>query len=392
MKSLEKIKDLTENQCRVIDTLLKKGDITKNEIAEALDMKLTSLNNILYPMKEQGIVIETVQGQPNGGRRPTLYSINQNDYLVIGVDISILYVKVILANIKMEILYKEDFGMDETCTPEKTMEQIAKIIKKIKKKFDSDGERLLGVGIGTVGPLRAEDAVLLENQDFYAAGWKNVRLREMLESKIQDEVQVANGVNCAALLEYLYGSGKNHKNIGYFNCGMGIRVGTIASDKIIRSLNDEEEAFSKMQLFLPTGKQKSNYIEDYITIKAINRKYMELIPVDVSGGENSLPLFMKIVGEAEKEDGIARQVIDEAAEIMGIGLSNFIRLLDIDLIIMGGPLVRSCPRYYEKCAKVVAGNINDKKTQFEMLGKFGNDGIALGAAVMLVENLIGDSY
>lgn len=35
-------------------------------------------------------------------------------------------------------------------------------------------------------------------------------------------------------------------NIAYFSCGVGIRIGTISSGKLIRTVNDEEDVFGHM--------------------------------------------------------------------------------------------------------------------------------------------------
>lgn len=393
MSSAKKILErLSKNQLQVVNFLLTKDKASKNEIADALKMKLTSLNNILYPMRSEKIIVESIYGESNGGRRPVLYSIPEDKYLVIGIDISIMYTMVVLSDIKMNIIYQEKFMMNEYFTPEKTIEEIAEIILRIKSIYDPDNTKILGIGLGTVGPIDMENRILKENNNFYNNEWKNVRLKEMLEEKINEEVTWNNGVNCAVLLEYLYESSKGNKNssIGYFNCGEGIRVGAIASEKIICSMNNEEESFSKMVILDSDKKVKT--IKDYVTIKAINSNYLKLTKDDDIQGKDNLEIFKEISKKALNQDLIANKVLNEAAEIMGIGIINFIRLLNTDFIILGGPLIENCPLFYNTCVEFVEKNITSKKIKFRNLGQYGYSVIALGAANMVIQKLLQNNF
>lgn len=382
---------LSKNQLSILNFLLKNDKVSKNEIADALKMKLTSLNNILYPMRSEKIIVKSIYGESNGGRRPVLYSIPEDKYLVIGIDISIMYTMVVLSDIKMNIIYQEKFMMNENYTPEKTIEEIAEIVLRIKSMYDPDDKKILGIGLGTVGPIDMENNILKENKSFYNSKWKNVKLKEMLEEKINEEVIWNNGVNCAVLLEHLYGSDKNNKNsnIGYFNCGEGIRVGAIASEKIICSMNNEEESFSKMVIL--DSDKKVRTINDYVTIKAINNNYLRLTKEDIQGKDN-LEIFKEISKKALNEDLIANKVINEAAEIMGMGIINFIRLLNTDLIILGGPLIENCPKFYDICVEFIEKNITSKKIKFRNLGQYGYSAIALGAANMVIQKLLQNNF
>ena len=392
MSSAKKILErLSKNQLSILNFLLKNDKVSKNEISDALKMKLTSLNNILYPMRSEKIIVESIYGESNGGRRPVLYSIPEDKYLVIGIDISIMYTMVVLSDIKMNIIYQEKFMMNENYTPEKTIEEIAEIVLRIKSMYDPDDKKILGIGLGTVGPIDMENNILKENKSFYNSKWKNVKLKEMLEEKINEEVIWNNGVNCAVLLEHLYGSDKNNKNsnIGYFNCGEGIRVGAIASEKIICSMNNEEESFSKMVIL--DSDKKVRTINDYVTIKAINNNYLRLTKEDIQGKDN-LEIFKEISKKALNEDLIANKVINEAAEIMGMGIINFIRLLNTDLIILGGPLIENCPKFYDICVEFIEKNITSKKIKFRNLGRYGYSAIALGAANMVIQKLLQNNF
>ena len=82
----------------------------------------------------------------------------------------------------------------------------------------------------------------------------------------------------------------------------------------------------------------------------------------------------------------AIEVINRAAEILGIGLANLVRLINPELVILSGPLIMDFEHYYEKSITTFH-NINqmDNRTIFCKGGKFQQDVIALGAAAMVIE-------
>ena len=76
---------------------------------------------------------------------------------------------------------------------------------------------------------------------------------------------------------------------------------------------------------------------------------------------------------------------------MGIGTSNFVRLLDIDLVIMSGPLIRNNPDYINFVKEHVNKYIH-KEIHFIDTGNFGDANIALGSIAIVIEKLLRNNY
>ena len=162
--SVNLLKELNKNQLSIIDVLLREGEMSKNQIAKKLNMKLTSLNNILYPMKEKEIILESIHGESKGGRRPVLYRIPEEKFLVIGIDISIMYVMVVLTDIKMNVIYQEQFEIDNSYTLDEIIDRIANIISKIAAKYDKYGKKLLCIVVGSVCKVNMGNKKLDNNE------------------------------------------------------------------------------------------------------------------------------------------------------------------------------------------------------------------------------------
>ena len=166
-----------------------------------------------------------------------------------------------------------------------------------------------------------------------------------------------NGANCAVLLESKKGYGKDCDNVAYFHCGIGIRTGVISNSNIIRTMNNVEDAFGHMVVDMD-GEECycGNYgcIECYSSAAGILKKYR----AEVKKGRKLLdkPLnqisFTDICQAADKDDELSKETVVNAALALGTGLANFMNLLNPDIVILSGPLIRHSTLYYETAVEL----------------------------------------
>lgn len=391
------LKSLSFEEKKIFNLLQKNGCLPKNKISSRTDIKLTTLNYVMEPLEKSKMIVESCIGESTGGRRPILYDININDFYIIGIDISILYTQVVITNFKMEILYKELFNMDDSYTPCETVKKIVEIINRAYTNLNLSHMKLLGIGVGSVGPLDIKNGIIKNPVDFFADKWTDVPIKEMLEEKLKCPVVVENGANAAVVAEYFYGVGKGIENIAFFNCGIGIRTGTISSGHLIRTINDEEEAFGHMTIDIDGEQCKcGNYgcLECYSTIKAIIKN----ISRKIKKGRHTIinkPVeeidYKDVCLAAEMGDELSVDIITDAALILGAGLSNYIKLLSPKLVILTGPLIINSKLFYNVCVKSTLKNLNSTKGKsviFNRCGYFSGDAISIGASAMVIERCL----
>jgi len=362
------LKNLSFEEKKILKVLQKKGPIPKSEISFLTNIKLTTLNYIIQPLVQNKIIVQESIGESTGGRKPILYDVNLCEFYIIGIDISRVYTQVVIANLKMEILYKEKFYMDFSCSPDETVRKIYQIINKADIKLSLKNIKLVGIGLGTVGPLDIKNGIMINPDNFNASGWSNVHIKGMLEEKLNCPIIIENGANAAVTGEYFYGIGKGIENIAYLNCGIGIRTGTVSSGKLIRTINDEEDTFGHMIVDIDGEKCKCGNlgcVEGYSSINAIVKKFS----TEVDKGRYTVidkPLknieYKDICIAAEKNDVLSKEIIENSALILGTGLANYINLLNPGLVILSGPLIMNSKLFYDECIKVVL-----KKLQFRSL-------------------------
>lgn len=394
---LEIIKNLNQTEKNIFNIIQKNGCITKKEIINKTNIKLTSLTRVINNLEKNELIVEIGVAESTGGRKPVIYDVNTQRNYIIGIDISRTYTNVVIINLKMEILFKEKFNMSQIHTPQQTIKYISKIIKRGVNELSLNIDNIFGIGLGTIGPLDRNEGKLLEVEKFIADGWKNVNIKSLIEEEFNIPVLVDNGANTAVSGEFLYGHGKGYNNIAYFNIGVGIRTGTITSGILIRSMNDIEDVFGHMVIDVD-GEACScgNYgcIECYSTISSIVNKFTAEIK---KGRESKIYKkiedinYVDICNAAENDDELSKEIISDAAIIFGTGLANFSSLLNVDLIILSGPLINNSNLFYRVSTEIAEKKSylkKEKKISFSNGGYYKDNVIATGSAAMFLEQVL----
>ncbi len=365
------------DRCKYIFSIIQKnGPITKNELIDITDIKLTTLNRNLKILLNEKIIVESDLGQSLGGREPTLYDVNQGGFYIIGIDISRTYTKIVITNLKLKIIKERLLGHEYNM--ETISETIPDAIKELCMRLQIHNSDIVGIGIGIVG------------------GFNVKSLCDTLKEELNTLICVDNGANAAVVGEYNFGIGKGKKNIAYINCGVGIRTGVISSGVLIRTINNSEDAFGHMIVDVNGLKCScGNYgcIESYVSISNITQKF-----IDEMKGMKSLRLnknlssinYRDVCSLAERENEIAINIIKNSALYFGIGLSNYIKLFNPELIILSGPLVQNSKLFYDlsKETALKKSHIENNNIEFSNGGYFEDTSISVGACAVVIQKIL----
>lgn len=391
------LRQLSDRELSTLNIVHKNGSITKKDLQALTGMTLTTLNRVMKSLEDKKLITEVGTAESTGGRKAVEYSVAQRGIYVIGIDISRTYVRVIVSNFKMDILKKEEFSMNDSFSPEKTVQKIGFLIEQKLLELSIDKSEILGIGIGTVGPLNRQKGVLLKPKSFFNNLWSNVPLKDMIEEKLSIPCFIDNGANNAVLAEYLFGIGKKLKGIVYINCGIGIRSSVITDGIIIRAMNNSEDAFANMIVDLNDKKficGSIGSVESYSSIEAIvkrfNLKNKERSSWQEKFKEEDYKKILELAVNEKNE--IAFEIVSKGAYALGIGLANLVRLLNPQLVILYGPLIKNYKAYYEMCIDAFyKNNCTNNKVVFSKGGKFKENAIAVGSALMVIENYLGNN-
>ncbi len=246
-----------------------------------------------------------------------------------------------LAHVKIPTLASEG--------PEAVIGRIVDAIHQVAPAGAAD----LRVGIGAPGPLDPRRGVILEAPNL--PGWVNLPLRDILQDRLGCPVAVGNDANLAALAEWRFGAGRGTQDMLYLTISTGIGGGVIMDGRLLvghRGLAAELGHMTVDRDGPLCGCGHRGHLEALASGPAIARRAQELIEqghpsclVQRPGGTS---LSAEAVGEAARDgDALARRVLQDAGEAIGLHLANLVHAFDPELIVLGGGVMQVGPLLLE---------------------------------------------
>ncbi len=367
MNAFETIKLLDIRTKNILNIIQKDGPLTKNEILSKSKLKLTTLNRDMAILEKLKLITSASIADSTGGRKPTMYDVVRDDYYLIGIDVSRTYTHIILTNLKFEPQIEERIQSD-SYNMDESISDLPKLILDLLKSKLLSMNKIVGLGVGVVH------------------GVDRVKLKNQLETIIGLPAFLDNGANAAVICEHHIGSGRGKQNVAYIHCGVGIRTGVISSGVLIRSINDSEDALGHMIIESNNHNQEivQASLETFVSINSISDRYNQMQRKETTSKRERSLTFMEICNKAESGEPLAKQIILEAAHYFSIGLTNFIRLLNPQLVILSGPLIQHSPTFFSESTRLSEINLSTLKSELSINngGSFTMNSIAMGSAVM----------
>lgn len=333
------------------------GPISKVDLIDLTGLKQTTCTRLIDELLSHKLIFEAGFGESSGGRKPILYKIKPDTYYVFGIDISRTYTKLLLMDLNLHVLKEERLSLNQTTTPDVIVAFLVSKITELMEKKSLTKDLVLGIGIGSIGPLNRDDGILLDPVDVPSPGWEKIPIKDMLEKQLGIDVFIDYGVNTALLAEYQLTSFNRYQNIVYVIKGVGTRTGMIMDGNLTRG-SDKLGRYGQGHMIINVHGKKcicGSYgcVHAYSSIPAIVEEVINLL----KEGRDSILRervsqieqvhFDHICQAVNEGDPLCSQVIKDAAYYAGIGLSNVINVLHPELIILGGPTYTNMELFYE---------------------------------------------
>lgn len=385
---------------KVFRLVQKLGPVSKQNLQEKCDLPVSTLTRILEELVQEGWLRTVGYGKSSGGRRPFLYEMKATRAFMFGLDISRIDSRLILCDLKLNVLDSVTWSMTSDMTAERLIELISMEVPLLLKVHHIASQDVLGIGIGAVGPLNRTQGVILDPQYFQASGWNHVSISSLLQDQLSIPVVLDNGVNAALLGEYWSRFMDRYAHLLYVHAGVGIRSSSISNGTIRYGAVDSEGAVGQMIIQsdgVPPRQAGGNFgaWESYASTYALEQRTAAVLKQGrVSSlrerlNEKGQISFQDIVEAVKEKDSLAVELITQTAVFLGIGLSNLINILQPELVILGGPLVNCHPSFFEHAVNTAKEKtfVLDKHELRFSNSTLGDNAVAIGAAVTILNKV-----
>ncbi|TCP30892.1 putative NBD/HSP70 family sugar kinase [Scopulibacillus darangshiensis] len=375
------------------------GPVSKGELIEEMGLSQTTCTRLIDELHQKKLIIESGLGESSGGRKPITYQITPDLYYLIGIDISRTHTKVILMDLSLNVMEQVKLTMNKETTPEVTIQFIEAQIEDMLNKRQTNLSKVLGIGIGAIGPLDREKGMILSPIDFLAPGWGNVRICDTLSEKFNLPILLDIGVNTALLAEYQNGLWKKYNDIAYVIQGVGTRLGVITDGHLSRGAADRLGMFGQGHMVVEAHGRKCvcggyGCIQAYASISAIKKEVIQ----SVKRGHDSILRdqvhdiekieFNDICQAVNNHDPLCSHLVKDAAYYDAISLSNLINVLLPEMMILAGPVYTEMDLFYETVIKATKERYSviypGHKIEFNR-GILGENAVAIGAGSIVFD-------
>jgi glucokinase len=321
--------------------------------------------------------------------------------LAIGIDIGATTIKggVVKPDVggtTAEILSRQKVDTLALEGPDAVIKQLFLIVKNLMSEFKND--EFLGVGIGVPGIVSLDGKTVKNPPNFLR--WTEINLSEIVNKEFRIPVVIENDANVAALGEGKYGAGVGEKDFLFVIWGTGVGGGIILNGKIYRGAHGGAGEIGHTTIdyngpLCNCGNR--GCIESYIGQRYLSERTRQKIqhlppgtPASkiislVNGNLNLIEPYIVSVA-AEQGDKLAKEILLEAGNLLGVTLASIFNVIDIRLSIIGGGISAAGDYVFDEIRKSVQSRVlaSIKPDVRIIPAKLGNTAGIFGAASLVL--------
>lgn len=400
--------NLNQKEKEIYKAIITSNTKLKKDLMDELNLPKTTANRLLQSLINKNLIKEVGMDKSTGGRPPIIYGSNEDSFYIIGIDLARSYSEAIILNSSLKIIFNHRMTMTENSTPESVINYLSTKIKESLSSLHIEEEKILGIGVGAVGPVNTKTGILGNVTNFKNNTWSGADIKSLISKHLTYPLLIGNGANMAALGEFYFNYNPLVQKVAYLNLGLGIRYGLVVNGKIIKNPNSKEDAFGHMTIkydgdSCPCGNK--GCLELYGTIGGIEKLYKKYSNENISldsiiknikdkfdytKTNLSSPKFIEyMINYSEETNNFSFKALNEGVKILSLGISNFSNLINADRIVINGPLIQIDSLIYSLLhyhLKSINNNDNPIDSIYTTEGYFKDNIISTGAAFTLLLN------
>ena len=275
---------------------------------------------------------------------------------VVGVDLGATKIALGLIDPGDQIVAHRRILTDADDGPKAVVERIAQSVAELEGKVPRR-KQIAALGLCSPGPVDHLSGTLMEPPNLQRL--HHAPLRQMLTERLDIPVSLEHDAKAAALGEYHFGAGRGERSMIYIVVGTGVGAAIIADGRLYRGTHNIAGEVGHITLDR-NGDQcqcgSRGCVETYMSGPWLARRYRRAIRQEGAGcqrGSRKLITGEQVARLAEKGDVLAREIMTQAGEALGVAIASMAMLLDISLYVVGGSVARSGDLLLEPARRIV---------------------------------------
>lgn len=316
----------------VVAALRRTGKSSRADLARITGLAPSTVTAIVAELLADGLVTETDQfdsGSTGAGRPATGVALHRSAGVVVGVDLGKRHLQVAVCDLAHHVLAERQVELPRNRSADADVAAAADMVDAVLSTARLSREKVVGVGVGIPGPLRADTGRLGDTASL--PGWVGRDAPSTFERALGLPVHVDNDANLGALAEWTWGAGRGCPDLVYLKVSTGIGSGMLFSGRPFRGVGGTAGEFGHLAID-PKGAE----------CRCGNRGCLENLAGAQAMAKSLQPVFGRllatgeIIAHARDGDVDCRRVIADAGRTIGTATGVLCNLVNPRRIIVGG--------------------------------------------------------
>ena len=376
-KSFISIKEI--NKKNILKIIIEQKSISRIDISKLLKISRPTVSAYVSDLIEEDLIIEFGKNSSTslGGKKAVLLKFNHDAGYIISVSIGVLKIRAAITNLGTRVISLMETKTEEEKGSEFVIKKVINLINKLLRKNEEIKEKIIGIGIACTGLVDSWNGEVIFSPNL--TGWSNIPLRNIVEGKINLPTFIENECRIIAIAEKQYGLAKNIENFVCFLAGRGIGTGVFMNNKLVVGEKGLAGEIGHLTTDLESNRQCHCGGIGCLEAISSTATLLDEINNEINAKkENKLEKDEELCLEDlyrlyEQGDKIVEKHVNENARLIGLGISNTIKIFNPQLVIINGSPIKFGQKYMDIVRETVAkatfpkvkGNYN---IQFSRLG------------------------
>ncbi|XXF78350.1 ROK family protein [Myxococcaceae bacterium GXIMD 01537] len=268
-------------------------------------------------------------------------------HILGGVDLGGTKIQAVVVDERGTVLSRSRRATPQQGGPPAIAEAIFTAIQDATRPLGLEPAALAGMGVGAPGAVNAATGTLIQAGNL--PGWDEpYPLGPVLSERVQTPVFLGNDVQVAVDAEYRLGAGRAYRSLLGVWWGTGVGGGLILDGRPWLGRGSAGEightVVERGGARCPCGRR--GCLEAYAGRASLERKARraadrgkKTVLFDIMREQGKDRLTSGVWLRAlQREDALARKLVERALRALGAGLASAVNLLDVEAIVIGGGL------------------------------------------------------
>lgn len=270
----------------------------------------------------------------------------------------------------------------------RTVDEIVATIGEHFRAVETECEQGIdAVGISALGPV-LPDLGIIRNAPTLPE-FDNVPLRDLVAEQLRRPVLVFNDANAATYGEWVLGAGRGIRDFCFVTLSTGIGAGLVVNGELVQGHRGSAGEFGRTRIRVPeaAGLVQLEHLASGTAIAA--RASRILAATGHPGLQRHLEQEGEITAEqvavlASDGDAVCRTIMTEAATLLGERLADLTRLLDPELIAIGGGVSRAGDCLWQPMRAAITAQLAEDQSHLPRVvpGELQDDAGLYGVALL----------